>query len=66
MYYDLVGYTVTLDSVTDLGEFVEVERESDDIETAREGAFSVLHELNLDPGEQIRTSYLELLQSNAP
>lgn len=59
-------YTVTLDTVSDLGEFVEVERVSDDteIETAREGAFSILHALGLDPNEQIRTSYLGLLIEN--
>ncbi|USZ68181.1 class IV adenylate cyclase [Halorussus salilacus] len=56
------GYTVTLDSVEGLGEFVEVETEAeDDIESAREGAFAVLRDLGLDPGDQIRTSYLGLL-----
>lgn len=62
--YDLEGYTVTLDSVADVGEYVEVEtgveRESD-LETAREGAYDVLERLELDPDDQIRTSYLGLL-----
>lgn len=60
--YELDGYTVTLDSVEGLGEFVEVETETeDDVATAREGAIDVLERLGLDPDEQIRTSYLGLL-----
>lgn len=61
--YVLDGYTVTLDRVAGLGEFVEVEREAEegDVESAREGAFAVLRRLGLDPDEQIRTSYLGLL-----
>jgi adenylate cyclase class 2 len=56
------GYTVTLDSVDGLGEFVEVETETeDDIEDAREGAREILASLGLNPDEQIRTSYLGLL-----
>jgi adenylate cyclase class 2 len=61
--YRLDGYTVTLDSVADLGEFVEVEREASeaDVESVREGATARLRDLDLDPTEQIRTSYLGLL-----
>ncbi|WP_266077571.1 class IV adenylate cyclase [Haladaptatus caseinilyticus] len=61
--YELDGYVVTLDSVTGLGEFVEVEAaaKADDVESVREGAFDVLVDLNLDPNEQVRTSYLGLL-----
>ena len=55
------GYTVTLDSVTGLGEFVEVETEAEEIEPAREGAVAVLTALGLDADEQVRTSYLGLL-----
>jgi adenylate cyclase class 2 len=55
-------YTVTLDSVDGLGEFVEVEREVEDgVEAVREGARDVMTDLGLDPDEQIRTSYLGLL-----
>lgn len=63
--YALDGYTVTLDAVEGLGEFVEVETETESaaIETAREGAHRVLERLGLDPSEQIRTSYLGLLLS---
>ncbi|WP_251343899.1 class IV adenylate cyclase [Haloplanus halophilus] len=61
--YALDGYTVTLDSVDGLGEFVEIEREAaeTDLETAREGAVSRLRDLGLDPDDGIRTSYLGLL-----
>lgn len=59
----LEGYTVTLDRVEGVGEFVEVETEAEEeeIEPAREGAVAILETLALDPDEQIRTSYLELL-----
>ncbi|WP_290811858.1 class IV adenylate cyclase [Halovivax sp.] len=61
--YRLDGYTVTLDAVEGVGEFVEVEREatSETLEPTREGAFAVLERLGLDPDDQIRTSYLGLL-----
>jgi adenylate cyclase class 2 len=61
-------YTVTLDTVSGLGEFVEVERlnSETEIETARDGAFSILRELGLDPDDQIRTSYLGLQIENNP
>jgi adenylate cyclase len=50
---------VVLDRVEGLGEYVEVETETDaDIETARERAITVLEQLGLDPADQIRTSYL--------
>jgi adenylate cyclase class 2 len=54
-------YTVTLDAVTGLGEFVEVETGAERVEPAREGAVELLRALDLDPDEQIRTSYLGLL-----
>lgn len=63
--YVLDGYTVTLDSVEGLGEYVEVEIESEDVESAREGAKDVMADLDLDPDEQIRTSYLGLLLGDA-
>ncbi|WP_435076647.1 class IV adenylate cyclase [Halococcus sp. AFM35] len=58
------GYTVALDAVSGLGEFVEVEGEADmetDIEHVRDGAHDLLAALDCDPADQIRTSYLELL-----
>lgn len=57
------GYTVSLDRVTSLGEFVEIEAEGDEPEVAalREGAFDLCRRLGLDPDETIRASYLSLL-----
>jgi adenylate cyclase class 2 len=55
------GYTVTLDRVTDVGDYVEVETESETVDRAREGAFDLLADLGLDPENQVRTSYLGLL-----
>ena len=54
-------YTITLDTIDGLGEFVEVETEAETVEPAREGAQAVLRDLDLDPDEQIRASYLGLL-----
>jgi len=68
LFYRYDGYTVTLDDVEDVGEFVEVETETDEsgVERARDGAFEVLRELGLDPEDQTRTSYLGMLLENAP
>ena len=62
-YFSLNGYTIVLDLVDGLGEFVEIEREvpESEIEPARERAIELLEQLDLDPDEQIRTSYLGLL-----
>ncbi|MFB6112870.1 MAG: class IV adenylate cyclase [Halodesulfurarchaeum sp.] len=70
--YEVGKYTVSLDSVAEVGSFVEVETETDEgaggtaaseekIENARDGAFDLLERLGLDPNATIRTSYLELL-----
>ena len=59
--YQYEEYTVTLDTVVGLGEFIEIETESAEIEPAREGAIRVLEQLGLDPGDGIRQSYLGLL-----
>ncbi|MEF8799430.1 MAG: class IV adenylate cyclase [Halolamina sp.] len=62
--FQLGEYTLMLDHVDGLGEFVEIEREVSGeaaIEAAREDAAALLRELGLDPAEQIRTSYLGLL-----
>lgn len=63
--YHLDGATVTLDAVEGLGEFVEVELEAESDEqalsAARSHAVSTLETLGLDPDNQIRTSYLDLL-----
>ncbi len=63
--YVYEGFLVTLDYVAGVGEFVEVETETNtDIHAARETAFEILRDLDLDPTDQIRTSYLELLLTN--
>ena len=58
------GFTVTLDAVDGLGEFVEIERAVDDeaaIESVRNEALDALDRIGLDGAEQVRTSYLGLL-----
>ena len=62
-FYVLEGYTISLDNVNGLGEFIEIEQGAadDDLEAVREGAVDLLSALGLDPTEQIRTSYLGLL-----
>ena len=67
--FSLEGYTVTLDSVADVGEYVEVETDVErgaDLEPARDGAVDVLERLGLDPDDQVRTSYLGLLLEGDP
>ncbi|RQG90775.1 class IV adenylate cyclase [Natrarchaeobius chitinivorans] len=57
-------YTITLDDVDGVGEYVEVETSVDDesdLDAARRGVYDVLERMDLDPADQIRTSYLELL-----
>jgi len=63
-FWSYDGFTVALDVVTDLGEFVEIERAVDDeaaIGATRDEALDALEELGLDGSAQIRTSYLGLL-----
>jgi len=59
----LGAFTVTLDTVAGLGEFVEVEgiADGDEVASVREDVFEACRELGLDPGEATRESYLELL-----
>ena len=63
-YWALDGFTVTLDIVTDVGEFVEIERAVDEeaaIDETREAAVETLATLGLDVDDQVTTSYLGLL-----
>ena len=61
-------FSVLLDAVEDVGEYVEVETEvggEADVEAARESAYDRLESLGLDHGDQVRTSYLGLKLENA-
>ena len=60
-------WTIVCDRVEDLGEFVEVELEADEgeIEAARERVYGILRDLDLDPADGIRTSYLGMLLDGA-
>jgi adenylate cyclase class 2 len=69
-HYELDGCTVTLDHVAEVGEFVEVELETEvahtqeadaAIDAARGQATEILDRLGLDASDQIRTSYLGLV-----
>lgn len=59
-FYSVNDYTIALDSVVGLGQFVEIEMVTSEIETARDGALELLRELGLNPEEQIRNSYVDL------
>lgn len=66
--YEYGDFHVALDDVDGLGEFVEVETETvvaDDVARERNRAVDVLAELDLDPADGIRTSYLGLLLTDA-
>lgn len=66
-FWSYEAFTVTLDTVTDLGEFIEIELAVDDenaIESTRDDALAALEALGIDTSTQIRTSYLELLLSD--
>ncbi len=58
--YRLDGYLVTLDDVSEVGQYVEVEQEApeDRVSEVKAGAKDVARRLELDPDEQIQTSYL--------
>lgn len=61
--HELDGFTVLLDAVEGVGDYVEIETEVETeakVEAAREAAYEVLRDLGLDPTDQIRTSYLGL------
>lgn len=63
-FWSYDGFTVTLDAVTGLDEYVEIERAVEDereVDAAREAAIEALDRLGLDADEQVRTSYLGLL-----
>ncbi|ERG94778.1 class IV adenylate cyclase [Haloquadratum walsbyi] len=63
-YTDDVTHTIVLDTVADLGEFIEAEATTSaesDIPAVRSGLIDTLATLGVDPDDQIQTSYLGLL-----
>lgn len=62
--YNLDKFTICLDSVNELGFFIEIETEVlqySDIPLAKDEAFSILKQLNIPRKKLERLSYLELL-----
>lgn len=64
--YTYRGYTVTLDRVESVGEFVEIERQTtaDDIGEHETGITTVCREFGLDRADHVEASYLELGLAN--
>jgi adenylate cyclase class 2 len=63
-FWSYDGFTVTLDAVTGLDEYVEIERAVEaesEVDATREAAVAALDRLGLDAADQVRTSYLGLL-----
>ena len=58
--YDLEGIEVAIDNVTNLGNFVELEIQDEDLEEAKARLFELMNKLKLR--KTIRSSYLELLE----
>uniref|UniRef100_A0A7C4W2S0 Class IV adenylate cyclase n=1 Tax=Geoglobus ahangari TaxID=113653 RepID=A0A7C4W2S0_9EURY len=56
---------ICLDHIEDLGSFVEIEIESDDVEKAKEKIFEIAEKLGLSREKIIRASYLEMLRDVA-
>lgn len=59
--YAVDGLTVVLDEVTGVGQFLEIETESDQLEAARGEVFDLARELGFDPEAGIRESYLGMV-----
>ncbi|MFB6198109.1 MAG: class IV adenylate cyclase [Halobacteriaceae archaeon] len=66
--YRVDNFTIALDRVAGLGDFVEVERKGKEteIDSLQADVAGLLRRLGLDPADQIRASYLELLTDNYP
>ena len=61
--FGLKGITVCFDSVKGLGDFIELEVDSDDVEAGKKAIFSLMQEIGISGNE--RHSYLELLMEKA-
>ncbi len=59
--YKLGEAIICLDRVENLGKFVEIEIESDDIENSKKKIFEIAEKLGLKKEKSIRMSYLEML-----
>lgn len=60
--YRYEDVTICFDDVEGLGQFVEIEVKSDDLESAKRRIFEVAKMLGFDPSNSIRESYLEMLE----
>ena len=60
--YRLDNVEIAIDNVVGIGNFVELEIQDEDLESAKECIFSLLNKLGLR--KTIRSSYLELLENN--
>jgi adenylate cyclase class 2 len=61
--FGLKGIIVCFDSVAGLGEFIELEVDSDDVEAGKKAIFALMKEIGVSGNE--RRSYLELLMEKA-
>jgi adenylate cyclase class 2 len=61
--FGLRGVTVCFDSVKGLGDFIELEVDSDDVEAGKRSIFALMKEIGVSGNE--RRSYLELLMEKA-
>jgi adenylate cyclase, class 2 len=61
--YGLKGITVCFDSVKGLGDFIELEIDSPDVEAGKQAIFALMREIGVSGNE--RRSYLELLLEKA-
>ncbi len=60
--YRYEDVTICFDDVEGLGQFVEIEVKSGDLESAKQKVFEVAKMLGFDPSNSIRESYLEMLE----
>ena len=68
-FFDIEGITASLDSVTDVGEYIEFEliaHGKDEMKKARERILKLASVLGLDEKDTVRESYLEIYQIRNP
>ncbi|TFH07588.1 MAG: class IV adenylate cyclase [Candidatus Thorarchaeota archaeon] len=66
-FYDIDGITASLDVVTDVGNYIELELMAygkDGMKVARDRILKLVDALGLDENEMVRESYLELFLEN--